>query len=528
MVNIVCYGELTMFSFKAVKEISLKEQLIEFGYFPEEIPDCFNSKDLYDKYEMLKNHANKKEWSESTSFTISKKSNNRRQIKIPNPEQQILLIEYILNHKDEIKCFLEKSRNTQSNPFHYTKYKYSDVEFLDIPRLKNVLCLPSTYMDNIIEKVRSSMGYKYKLKLDLSNFYDSIYTHTLEWATKGREKAKKDLRKKRNTNDLGKELDAILRKTNANETSGIPIGPFTSRIISELLLVKVDAELSNLGFNFKRYVDDYEFYFKSEDEIINKNEIIRRTFYNYRLRINEQKTEVLKYPYNNNVDLNRVYDYYLKKLKKETDDKRCCMIVLNLFSKADEFYKNGQKGAYKYLFKMIAGTDFKNTWHQVEAFIINTILILPSLTQFAAVIVLNNLDKITEGFKFEILENLKNSCLNKYDNEAQWLFWLLMKIDYRFTVSDLELLFRTSEDSILNIMIIDYADKYKKSSKKLQVLIEEYYNKISQFSIYSEYWLVIYECYVNKWFDYRKLEPVIKKSKFFMELNKEGVLFYKF
>ncbi len=512
---------------KAMKKISLEEQLIKYGYFSEEMPDCFSSEDLYNEYETLKHYAKKGEWSECCTYTIAKKNHARRVMKIPNPEQQVMLIDYLMNNKKAIGDFINKSKNTQSNPFQVYNYEDTDIAILDIPRLKNSFRLPSSYVDGILEKIRASMGYKYKLKLDLSNFYDSIYTHTLEWVTKGRETAKKELRSQNKTKDLGKDLDKFVRKTNSNETSGIPTGPFTSRIISEFLLVKIDTELSKQGYKFKRYVDDYEFYFKSEDEIINKKEMLNQIFHNYRLQINEQKTEIIKYPYNNNVGINKIYSYYLKKLRTEVNDKNCRMIIVSLFSKADEFYKNGSKGAYKYLFKMLVNVDFKNTWDEVEAFIINTILIIPSLTRFAALIVLNNFNKITDDFKSELFENLKDSCTRKYDNEAQWLFWLLMKMGYEFKVADLEFLLKNSEDTILNIMIIYYADKHKPNSIILQKLIKKYYQKLSQFSIYSEYWLTVYECYVNKWFDYYIFESVINKSAFFVELNKRKVHFFK-
>lgn len=197
-------GNVNVFGIKAVARITIKEQLIKYGYFPEELPDCYTSEDLYDKFDNLILHASEKEWSECCNFTISKKSANRRQIRIPNPEQQIRLIEFLLNNKKEIKGFIDQSQYTQSNPFQESNFRYSDIDILDIPRLRNKFNLPSKYVVNIIEKVRASMGYKYKLKLDLSNFYDSIYTHTLEWASKGREKAKQDLRKRNKKRTLEK------------------------------------------------------------------------------------------------------------------------------------------------------------------------------------------------------------------------------------------------------------------------------------------------------------------------------------
>lgn len=516
-----------MGKFKKLKKIKIKEQLAGYGYFTDQIPGCFSSRDFYLKYDKLLPFADNKLNSECCFFTIAKNNIARRQIKIPNPEQQIKLIEFVINNEKKIKKFIEKSDYTQSNPFQSKSFTYGKVEFLDIPKLRDKFQIPSEFLHNIIQKVRISMGYKYKYKLDLSNYYDTIYTHAIEWATKGREQAKKDLASGKGKDDLGRQLDIFVRKTNSNETSGIPTGPYTSRIISEILLVRIDLELSAQKYKFTRYVDDYEFFFKSEDDIIRAQENIRQIFGNYRLRINEQKTQIVKYPYHTNVDMKRAFNYYLRKLGNSTSEQESQEIILNLFLKANELFEQGQKGTYKYLFKMIVNEDFTLVWKQVESFLINTILILPSLTQFAAEIILRNLDKLTTEFNLELLSNLNNSCVNHYHSEAQWLFWLLMKIEYKFSVAELKYLFENTDDTLFKIMLIYYIDKFKHSSKILEKLINDYYDYLTNFSIYSEYWLVIYECYSNKWFDWGKLKATVDRSNFFKKLNKEKVHFFK-
>ena len=51
-------------------------------------------------------------------------------------------------------------------------------------------------------------------------------------------------------NHWSADLDRLTRNCNQRQTVGIAIGPDTSRIISELILSRVDAELTSAGTDF--------------------------------------------------------------------------------------------------------------------------------------------------------------------------------------------------------------------------------------------------------------------------------------
>ena len=110
-------------------------------------------------------------------------------------------------------------------------------------------------------RLAATLGKKVLLKTDISNFFPSIYSHSIPWALVGFMKAKKTSQQKTWYNDL----DAAVRRTKRNETHGIPIGPGTSNIISELILARVDEHLES-DFEFERFNDDYTVYCESEQE----------------------------------------------------------------------------------------------------------------------------------------------------------------------------------------------------------------------------------------------------------------------
>ena len=95
---------------------------------------------------------------------------------------------------------------------------------------------------------------------DIADFYPRIYQHRLENAVQAIA-----------SNQRGVDVARVLvRKLISNllekNSYGIPVGPYASRLLGEALLIDVDAYLHSNKFNFVRWVDDYNFFCKSEYE----------------------------------------------------------------------------------------------------------------------------------------------------------------------------------------------------------------------------------------------------------------------
>ena len=504
--------------------IGLEEQLIKYGYISENIPPCFNSELLFENYESLRS-STRIIASEPLSTTIAKNENFRRTVKIPNPEQQLKLFDYIISKKVEIEEILSKNTHTLANPIKNSVISYDDMHFFDIPLLRDKYKIKSDYIKNLGKKLKHSMGYKYIYKLDLANFYESIYTHTIEWAVIGKEEAKENIRRKKK--NLGERLDTFVRNTNNQETSGIPTGPFSSRIISELLLNKVDEKLDilkkDMDFQFVHYVDDYEFYFRNEADYKVMKHKIRNVFDNYRLKINENKTQFLTYPYHNNRDLKDEFTYHIQKYKKTYNSQNARLI----FFKADELTALGEKGAYKYLYKQLEKQDLSNVWTEIEPFLIGHLLIVPSLAQFIIKLIINHKNLVSENLLKELKINLHVSIEDGLDNEAQWIFWILCILEVKFTALEINELIRKSHDDLLIIMLIRYTYSLNKTtSKRIRTTLENLLDELTQYNMRSERWLLLYEWYFNKWYGYKRLEAIIHDNDFFKVLHKKKVNFF--
>lgn len=509
----------------------MKEQLIVDGYFPEQLPPFFTTSKLYEHYSDLLTAIRNPEKGhyDCVNFTIHKSSEARRLLKVPNPIRQLLLIKYILEKKSYLKEIFNTNNSSLSNPFYHTPQEYDELLFFDLPKLRDEKTskVKSTFLENLQRKMNKSLGYQYCYRLDVANFYDSIYTHSIEWGFIGREKAKRNP----GIENIGSELDKLVSRTNSKETAGIPTGPFTSRIISELILNAIDNELEELTldnngiFQFTHYVDDYEFYFRNKSDIHKMKNKIIEVFSSYRLRINEQKTSIDKYPFHNLKDVKREYDYYMGKYK-ETKNKRYLRM---LFFKADELTHYGVKGAYKYLYKMLddkRGIKLSRHWSVVEPFLIGHLLIQPSLSQYIVNVVLLYKEKITDTFQQEIFNNLKISLENHLHNEAHWLLWALLKTDYKFTEEKIINLYNDSDDDFTKTMLIHtiYSNGFE-TNYDIKVLLKEVVQELKELDFNHERWFLIHEWHINCWIDYSEFQNMYNGNQFYQAMKKHQVSF---
>jgi hypothetical protein len=150
------------------------------------------------------------------------------------------------------------------------------------------------------ERDMAAVAYKFNFLLttDVKNFYPSLYTHSIAWALHG----KKVIRGARNRYDntlLGNRLDKLFQNSNDGCTNGVPIGPAVSDLVSELVLAAVDRILSKTlteDVLVVRFKDDYRILAKSEQEGRTVVKNLQSALKEYRLELNDEKTEVHKLP----------------------------------------------------------------------------------------------------------------------------------------------------------------------------------------------------------------------------------------
>lgn len=224
-----------------------------------------------------------------------------------------------------------------NNYFVYKKYRhihafYASKEFLELEQ-------------------RFGMCFKF----DIKRCFDSIYTHSIAWAIKGKVYAKNNKNAKE---AFENKIDKLVQQSNWGETHGIPIGSEFSRIFAEIILQKVDQEVESKlesanfkingnsienGFDFKvcRYVDDYFIFVNSEEvgkTILTEYENI---LLKYKLFPNEKKYEIMSRPFITNITAaKQKISEELKKVLREfhnIDKSNQHLSSKNIFSNINNF-----------------------------------------------------------------------------------------------------------------------------------------------------------------------------------------------
>ncbi|KAB0484023.1 hypothetical protein BVK86_11670 [Pseudomonas reinekei] len=124
----------------------------------------------------------------------------------------------------------------------------------------------------------------YVLRCDISDFYPRIYHHRLENA----------LKKATNNGDIIKRIMTILQSISDNVSYGLPVGGAAARILSELLLNRVDRLLISESIIFCRFVDDFVIFAKNKEEaysaLISLNDLLLT---NEGLSLQKTKTRIM-------------------------------------------------------------------------------------------------------------------------------------------------------------------------------------------------------------------------------------------
>ncbi|MCG7632234.1 RNA-directed DNA polymerase [Gordonia McavH-238-E] len=255
---------------------------LQRGYLPREIPLAFSSDSLSKALPRLT--APKPSYPvQATRFSIARVGGTRRSTEIPNPFAQFHVSNICAANWDKLQRITARSPVSLGRPVR-RKAAY-----------RSLVGRATQGKTRQLETMSRIPGGRFTIKTDISQFYPSIYTHAVDWAIRGKSKAKANRRVK----CLGSELDKFLRNCRDGQTVGIPIGPDTSWIVSEIILARVDeymAKNPSFGSWFAshayRFGDDMTVFAKTHDqaaEILGEYEI---ALARYELSLNPLKVGI--------------------------------------------------------------------------------------------------------------------------------------------------------------------------------------------------------------------------------------------
>lgn len=158
-------------------------------------------------------------------------------------------------------------------------------------------------------------------KVDVRNFFPSIYTHSFAWSVlQSKARAKINT-----TSGFGNLLDKQMQNLNFGETNGIVVGPDFSRFVVEILFANIDVnvenELRKLGYEVEtdyqifRFVDDIFIFYNDSNVSIEAINNYKEELSKINLKLNSEKES-------KDIDISQIFDSAVNEVKD----------ALNIFS----------------------------------------------------------------------------------------------------------------------------------------------------------------------------------------------------
>lgn len=504
--------------------IELKD-LLKFGYFPtRELPPCFTTNSFADFYVNNKAKVSKiKKTSDCVIFTTPKVGIDRKILKVPNPLFYARLCDLVCENWNYIDIHLGKCNNSYSKPI------------LNKDFIKNPL---KVFRDFANDSFINSAGFSHFLKTDISKFYQSIYTHTIAWALDGKDKAKEE--RTLEVKSLGSRIDNLVRYLQDSQSIGIPIGPYASLIVSEIINAKIDDELKtrlDVPFYQVRFIDDRNLYFKSRADVEKAIIILQAILREYQLTINIEKTEVQEIP---NISipewLIKLRNFNFRLIQKkdgESDDdffKRLTIVkdtdYSNYFNLIYILNKSSPKEyVFKYAIRHIQHhMILKGNWELVESQLIKSALKEPSILPDVIQFFLRhnkflNKDRLLEFANLFLSINVEKS----FDYETIWALWFIKVFDLKVNEYNCPKLISIN-DSFSRLLVLDLM---KNKQLELEVDFSDWVKNIDSNDLLNNSWLFVYEIGIQK-FLLKEFEYInsVEGNDFYKKLLDNNVSFF--
>jgi len=460
----------------------LLDDLLRNGYFPPQLPPSFNTETLANAYTIILPSINQdqKKWARHCKYSIPKVCYQRRLLGIPNPYSQLLICDIISNKWADLNGFMLKSRFSLSRAV------------IDING-ERALKRRNNFPDLLYERIKRSIGYKYLLYTDISRFYSTIYTHSIPWALHTKLVAKSN----KGPALYGNTIDKFVRWANDGQTTGIPIGPDTSLLISEIIGTAIDEELKNKINNFKgfRYVDDFYLYFKTKQEAENALTILQNILREYELETNEGKTKIVELP-------EILLDPWVAELSQfnfrntisgqKTD-------IMRYFSKAFELSKKySDKYVMRYAISRIKELLVKpENWPIYESLLMQSAIGEPGSLSFVS--------KILLAYQANPNYSVDTTKIKK-------------------TITELIKIVTQMNDSVSALIILDMNNVGLIPHGRLNT--SNWQNLMTGLDLYNENWLLSYEALIKGWLPSNVGYNYISRDNFFSLLELNNVSFY--
>lgn len=261
------------------------------------------------------------------AYRIMHKRGKYRELAVIHPADQIKMVSFYEKYKSLILYYCQQSRFSLRHPHAVACYFYyrdrlhhtllgkrsDDLElyFNEYENLKTYFSYKRyTQIYRFYEDYRyqhAEKKFAHLQKFDIQACFNSIYSHSIAWATNGGKATYKRFFKGVEDGTFGAVWDSLMQKMNYNETNGIVIGPEFSRLFAEVILQYIDKCVENdlyekgykwnVDYECYRYVDDHFFFYNNKEVLEAARQSYAYHLNEYKMTISNEKTEDIDRPF---------------------------------------------------------------------------------------------------------------------------------------------------------------------------------------------------------------------------------------
>lgn len=451
----------------------LLKGLLQYNYFPlqkkdkEELPPILNSECLTTEIsEKLKELDSRKGGYDQVEYKVTRYNNVPRPLSIPHPVAYAKLCHSLYDNWEKLEYITETENSLIIPKKHHNDSRIIIMEY-ESPKEK-------------IEHIKLSFSKKFYVNTDISNFFPSIYSHSIPWALVGIYRAKKD----RNQNKWFNQIDKYQRLINRDETNGIPIGPASSNIICELILANIDKELKEEDFTFIRFIDDYNAYLNTYEEAEKFIRILSEKLSRYKLLLNIKKTLIEQLPSPSSPEW--MVDIATRMPEKDNINSTNIIRFLDYALNKQAISPDGS--VLKYAAKSIIHDVKGKAAETILQYLINLCIKYPILLPLLDIL-------FDSGFIYadQILGILDEHAINKRSDAMTWSLYYLNKFSQSIPKEIAEKVIE-SEDCI-SILFLYLSKQY--DNEIVAFCDKQIINKSDLFLL-DQYWLLLYQLFFDE------------------------------
>jgi hypothetical protein len=483
-------------------------RLIEAGYLPKELPVEFTSVPVAATYRAVQTPALLvKRWTQLEPFSLARSGPARRMLGIPNPIYYVRQACTIANHWPKIRRACSSSAISISRPL----FRPQGRSYHRATNLNPVQDLSETRLWHLA-------GKQYVLQTDFARFFSSIYTHAICWALHSKKRCK-GLATRRGL--LGDDLDNSIRSAQDGQTIGIPVGPDTSHIFSEIIASAIDD--AAFGRNWPagyRYVDDYFLCFDTQQAAFSALDRLVRAASEFEIELNYAKTSVKSISeITDAIGLDELRDFDFG------DTRTVGAKSLHKFFSIATALSQTQENSLKYALRILASKQIADAdWNVFESYLLRSASLSPNALEYVSYSLYKHYRRAAPINRDRLIAFLSATIVRSLEygqhSDVAWSLWVFKTLGLRVPAAITSRLSDTS-NSVIALLCLDLREQ---GCLQGTLDVIAWTRLISADALYGEHWLLTYEAVHKGWLKPRS--SILRNDAVFSIMHNNDVHFY--